>query len=188
MIERIKISENFYLDEFWDAQTYHEHRLAKNLSSLIDALDDDMLYGLQAVRTFIDSPMSINDWWSTYVSTDGNIDKTLAIIKAKKIDQWSGVRFPTSQWYSKGSRHSFPKCDATDSTFKTQKLLQIAQSYVYYYWKELKITAMEVNVSWFHIDSRPIYKGQSKLFTFDMDSAEPNWKPKYTKQFIDNYK
>lgn len=182
---RINVTKNFYLDEFYDVKTYHMHYEANNLHYLIQCLDKDLLFGLQEIRDFINSSMTINNWWSTYVKTNYNLDATLKIVKAKQLRQWSGVRNKTSEYYSKTSMHSNYK--AVDPIFKTNKLLTIAQAFVYYYWEDIKITRMEVNVSWLHVDTKHV-PNQTSLFTFDVDSAEPTWKPKWTKEYIDNYK
>jgi hypothetical protein len=176
-MNRIELTKNFYLDEFYDVVTYHNHRLAGTLDQLADALDKKLLTALQKIRDYMNEPASINDWWKVYVKHNGDLKKTLAEVKAKRIDQWSGVRFPHSPYFSKGSQHSYTRRKAADVIFSSKDWLPKVQSYVFHNWKSLGITGMEVNVSWLHVDTRPLNPQAKRIFTFDMDSAEPNWKP-----------
>jgi len=183
-MNRYQLTKNFYLDEFYDVVTYHNHRIKGSLDQLANALDLVLISALQQIRDYMNEPASINDWWKVYVKHNGDLKKTLAEVKAKRIDQWSGVRFPNSPYFSPGSQHSYTRRKAADVIFKSNGWLPKAQSFVYHRFKTLGLGGMEVNVSWLHVDTRKLNPQAKRIFTFDMDSAEPNWKPFYKESQI----
>ena len=67
--------------------------------------------------------------------------------------QWSGLRTPDSPWYSPTSQHSFGR--AVDIIFKDIAAEEARKEIIRQREKMFPyITAMELNVSWVHIDVR----------------------------------
>lgn len=130
MSKRVKISNNFYLDEYIPESLYK--RLEKHTQVMIGLIDDRLIRADQILRDKF-GPVTINNWW------DGG-DRT-----------WSGLRLPESPVFSPNSQHTFGR--ASDKIFRDVSAEEV-RKYIEQDWKELGITCIEANVNWVHSDVR----------------------------------
>ncbi len=99
-----------------------------------ELLDDRLLITIDALRAHLGTAI-INDY------------------KFGGRRQWSGLRTPDSPWYSPTSQHSFGR--AVDIIFKDITAEEARKEIIRQREKLFPhITAMELNVTWVHIDVR----------------------------------
>lgn len=137
-MERIKLSKNFYLDEYIPEGLYRE--LEHKTHILIGLLDKRLIAADQRLRNIF-GPVTINNWAA---GGDRN---------------WSGIRTPDSPFYSRTSQHSWGR--ASDKLFSNATPEEV-RAYIKIHWKKLGITCVEENVTWVHSDVRYVMK-QRKL-------------------------
>jgi hypothetical protein len=90
MQQRIKLSNNFFLDEFVDPFTYF--KTPDNGRSLVNKM---MINAAQLFRDIVGVSCSINNWWSYYVENRNKktIDQIIKDIESSNtISKWSGIR------------------------------------------------------------------------------------------------
>ncbi|RKX19688.1 MAG: hypothetical protein DRP35_07285 [Candidatus Zixiibacteriota bacterium] len=139
---RIKLSTNFYLDEYIPPALYKKYA-AKHPNYLIGILDKNLILADQKLRDIF-GPIKINTWYS-------GGDR-----------QWSGIRTPDSSYYKQFSQHSWGR--ASDKIFLKVTSDEVRE-YIKKHWQELGITAIEKGVSWVHSDVRQILS-QTEIFVF----------------------
>lgn len=130
MSKRVKISSNFYLDEYIPELLYK--RLEKHTQVMIGLIDDRLIRADQILRHKF-GPVTINNWWNGGPRT------------------WSGLRLPESPVYSPNSQHTFGR--ASDKIFRDVSAEEV-RKYIEQDWKYLGITCIEANVNWVHSDIR----------------------------------
>jgi len=141
-IKRISITKNFYLDEYFDKNTYN--RFIHKPHIMIGLLDDRIVRSDQMLRDKF-GVITINNWWS-----NGN-------------REWSGLRFYGSPQYSATSQHSYGR--ASDKIFKDISADEV-RKYIKQNWKELGITCIEENVDWLHSDVRALQDPNNLLIVY----------------------
>lgn len=139
-MKRVKLSDNFYLDEYIPKELYLHYEKIDKLHILIGLIDNRLIESDQRLRDIF-GPITINNWWD-----GGN-------------RQWSGLRTEECPQYSYTSQHSFGR--ASDKLFKDVTIEEVRKDIVKE-WKYYKITCIEDNVSWLHSDVRYI-KDQKEL-------------------------
>lgn len=131
-MERIKISENFYLDEFIHPNLYK--KFGKKSRWFIDQRIIDIV---QYIRTATGKPITVNTW-----ATGGNFKER-------------GIRDPKTTTGAKYSQHKFGK--AVDFTVSGMSADEVRKK-ILGEWKddlmELGLTSIEMGVSWVHCDIR----------------------------------
>ena len=129
-MKRIKVSENFYADEYIPRELYvdiwHKPWVVRGL------IDYRLIEADQKLRSIFGATQ-INTWWN---GGENNA---------------SGLRLPTSKFYSNTSQHTFGR--ASDKHFLNYTAEEV-QEYVKKHWKELGIYGLELGVSWVHTDVR----------------------------------
>ena len=133
---RIKISKNFFLDEYIPEQLYK--RIEKHVTVMVGLIDNRLIQADQKLRDHF-GPVTINNWWN-------GGDRT-----------WSGLRTPDSPYYSQSSQHTFGR--ASDKLFTNASPDEV-RNYIEQNWKELGINCIEANVNWVHSDVRAIQGNQ----------------------------
>lgn len=131
-MERIKVSQNFYLDEFIDEALYNSMQDKESLKNLIDP---KMFLAAQRLRDFLGVPLTINNWASGGVR------------------QWSGLRTSSSPYYSVTSMHSFGKALDIISTRMSAEAMRTRINYNYHLFRDV-ISRVEADVNWLHIDCK----------------------------------
>jgi len=128
-MERIKLTDNLFLDEYIPKDLYLKYSSVPHI--LIGLLDARLIEADQKLRDVFGS-VTINSWWN---GGDRN---------------WSGLRTPDSSFYSPTSQHSFGR--ASDKLFAVPA--EEVRQYIQEHWQELGITCIEDRVSWVHSDVR----------------------------------
>lgn len=129
-MERIKISKNFFLDEYIPKKLYIKYE--KKPYRLLAMLDGRLVNADQLLRNEF-GPITINNWWND------------------KDRNWSGIRTPDSKDYSFTSQHTWGR--ASDKIFHTATAEQVRE-FIKQYWKKLGITCIEDDINWVHSDTR----------------------------------
>lgn len=101
--KRIKVAENFYLDEFVDPHTYFYE-----LDNGFGLVDDRLFDVAQLLRDYYGSGIRINSWWWYYEKY--KLEKTsskivIGIENHSKISKWSGIRTGRTSIGSSRSAH-----------------------------------------------------------------------------------
>ena len=135
---RIKLSENFYLDEYIPKDLYNKYIHKPHI--LIGLIDERLIKADQALRDKF-GPVNINTWYN-----GGN-------------RHWSGLRTPESSYYTPASQHTYGR--ASDKIFLKTNAAEV-RKYIKENWEKLGISCIEDNVSWVHSDVRYI-KDQKEL-------------------------
>jgi hypothetical protein len=141
-MDRIKLSKNFYLDEYIPQGMYHAWKHRAHI--LIGLLDKRLLHADQKLRDVF-GPTTINDW-----ATGGERN-------------WAGIRTPNSPFYSQMSQHSWGR--ASDKLYKNATAEEV-RDYIKTHWKELGIACIEEGVSWVHSDVRYIMDQKELLLVY----------------------
>lgn len=141
-MDRIKLTKNFYLDEYIPEGLYKELHTKPHI--LIGLLDKRLLATDQKLRNEF-GPVTINNWW-----TGGERN-------------WSGIRTPDSPFYSRTSQHSWGR--ASDKIFASATPQEVRE-YIKLNWKKLGITTIEENVGWVHSDVRYVMDQKELLLVY----------------------
>lgn len=141
-MERIKLSKNFYLDEYIPKSLYKEFEHKTHI--LIGLLDRRLISADQKLRNVF-GPVTINNW-----ATGGERN-------------WSGIRTAESPFYSRTSQHSWGR--ASDKIFSNASPQEVRE-YIMENWKKLGISCIEENVSWVHSDVGYIMDQQELLLVY----------------------
>lgn len=152
-MNRIKVAQNFFLDEFVDPVTYFteaDHGLSKIDSALIDLA--------QLLRDEYDSPVYINRWWD-YLPKDMNgFDpvKFLNEMIKKKVPVWSGLRTLLCKIGAIKSAHRLGK--AIDPKGDEKRFMQIVRDNAKkFYEKGLRrLEDISITNGWLHMDTHPL--------------------------------
>ena len=129
---RIQLTENFYLDEFIDKDTYLSYEAKGELWKLTLCLDKRIINGVQLLRDKIGVPLVINNW-----STGFNRN-------------WSGLRNNKSPYYSETSQHSYGRAIDVVSGLGGE----LMRKFIDKHWVDFKpyFTRVEGGVDWLHVD------------------------------------
>ena len=130
MRKRIKISDNFYLDEYTPKELYQE---LEHKPHILRGLIDRRLVEADQMLRDIFGPTTINNWWH---GGDRN---------------WSGLRTPDSPVYSPNSQHTFGR--ASDKLYKNATASDV-RAFIKKKWQTLGIKCIEDEVYWVHSDVR----------------------------------
>lgn len=110
--ERIKVSKNFFLDEFIDPHTY---LISEDRG--LSILDFRLIKIAQRLRNKINRPLGINNWWGYFEENECDTpydeiikdieSNSVLTIRGKKnrIFKWSGYRPPHCKIGAKRSAH-----------------------------------------------------------------------------------
>lgn len=129
-MNRIKISNNFWLDEYIPEELYLKWKHKPH--RLMAMIDSRLVLADQLLRDEF-GPVTINNWW-----TGGDRN-------------WSGIRTIGSPYYSQTSQHSWGR--ASDKIFHDASAGKV-RAYIKGMYEELGITCIEEGVSWVHSDVR----------------------------------
>lgn len=139
-MSRVKISKNFYLDEYFPKELYLKYANAGRLHVLEWRLSKMLVESDQMLRKAL-GPLTINNWW------DGG------------PRNWSGFRTTDSKYYSEDSFHSWAM--ASDK-IPHETDIDDCISYAKNNYEVLGIGGLEVRATWLHTDVR----NSDKLIVF----------------------
>ena len=149
-MDRIKVQDDFFLDEFIDPFTYfHE---SDNGMSLID----EQLFNIaQQLRDCYEKPISINNWWPRYKEMEGILrtSEIVSIIENGGYHIWSGYR---SHRCNIGSKHSAHRLgQAIDPKGDEKAFLQIVKDNTcdFYTMGLRRLEDIRITPGWLHMDT-----------------------------------
>jgi len=159
-MERIKVSENFFLDEFVDPHTYFNE--TDNGLSLID---NDLFKIAQHLRTLYGAPIGINNWWHYFKENQENLS-CVDIIKEieshtflwwngarRKVYKWSGIRTERCPIGAAQSAHKLYK--AIDPKGPAKELNQLVEDNPKSFY-DIGVRRLEdyrITPGWLHLDT-----------------------------------
>ena len=141
-MERIKVSNNFYLDEFIDPHTY-----INDLHHGLNLLDFRLIQIAQKVREFCGKPLFINTWWDFQDKSISEIENDTSIRK------WSGLRTSRCNIGAKNSAHKLGK--AIDLKGNQKELFGLVKENA----KEFhaigvrRLEDPNITIGWLHVDT-----------------------------------
>ncbi len=151
MNERIRVSQNFYLDEFVDPFTYLNE--SDNGLSKMDPRTFDLA---QLLRTKKGSSISINNWWGMYLKllAEGKTIKQIIrlIENSRAVNKWSGYRPPHCRIGAKASKHR--KGEAIDPKGNQNELFKIVKASIkeFYRFGLRRLENPKITSGWLHMD------------------------------------
>jgi hypothetical protein len=154
-MERIKVTENFYLDEFIDPHTYlnsSDHGLSK--------IDTRLFAIAQRLRDYYGRSIKINSWWWYYLKYRYDIPNYRIIYRierAKTISKWSGIRTDRCKIGATQSAHRIihgGRGRAIDPKGDQNKLYQIVKENAeeFYHLGVRRLEDPSITSGWLHID------------------------------------
>lgn len=151
-LKRIKVSNNFYLDEFLDPYTYLFDK-----DNGLNIMDFRLFQIAQKIRELYGKPLFINTWWNRYLDLKSqgyvDIDIVKFIENDNSIRKWSGLRTNRSDVGGKNSAHR--KAKAIDLKGNGKKLYELVKANA----KELynlglrRIEDKKITTTWLHADT-----------------------------------
>lgn len=147
--------KHFKLEELVDRTTFET--LGNKAWSLFS---EEVLFALDDFREYINAPVTVNDW-----ARGGSM-------------QWRGYRTPkkAKEFGAAHSQHAFtfkdglwiPLCNAFDCTVKGYSAPEARAEILAHQDNELlkRITRLEANVSWVHLDCGAVPEGKQRIYLF----------------------
>ena len=150
-MDRIQVSENFYLDEFIDPHTYFND--TDNGRSRLDIV---LIAIAQKLRTLYEEPIFINNWWKTfkkYEKTRTKIQIIAIIENDDNIYKWSGIRTIRCRIGASKSAHRLGK--AIDPKGDEQKMFNIVKNNAkeFHAMGVRRLEDVSITKGWLHIDT-----------------------------------
>jgi hypothetical protein len=150
-MDRIQVSENFYLDEFIDPHTYFND--TDNGRSRLDIV---LIPIAQRLRTLYGKPIYINNWWETFKKYEQSRSKIqiIAIIENDNgINKWSGIRTIRCRIGASKSAHKLGK--AIDPKGNEEKMFHIIKNNAkeFYTMGIRRLEDISITKGWLHIDT-----------------------------------
>lgn len=149
-MERISVSNNFFLDEFVDPFTFFtdaDHGLTK--------LDPKLIECVQLLREKANHSININNWWGYYVSNKGKLSNSQIIsnIESGNYSKWSGFRSVKCPIGAKASAHKLGK--GADPKGDQKALFKIVKDNAKEFY-DLGLRRLEdpkITKGWLHMDT-----------------------------------
>lgn len=176
MIQRIQVSNNFYLDEFIDPVTYFtdaDHGLSKIDPSLIDLV--------QLLRDLYGSSININGWWKHLPQVNDMFDafEFLNFCIAKKIPVWSGFRSDKCTIGAKGSAHRLGQAQDPKGDEKEFFKIICENAQEFYDAGLRRVENVEFTNGWCHMDTSPKNHHPGKIRIINPATGNPNTSNKH---------
>jgi len=154
--KRIKVSRNFYLDEFIDPHTYFS-----NDDHGLSLIDDRLFEIAQHLRVLYGKPISINNWWSYFQEHKNTapIDELIEKIENNNsLNKWSGTRTNRTTIGAKASAHRIlkkRKCQAIDPKGYEKQLFKIVKHHAEAFYKLglRRLEDISITKGWLHMDT-----------------------------------
>lgn len=146
-MSRIKVSQNFYLDELIDPYTYftdEDYGLSKLDPSIIDVA--------QLMRSLLNKPLVVNNWWGKHLDKE-EAERVKAIEKDNSIRKWSGFRPAHCPIGASKSAHKYGQ--AIDLKGNELEMLKIIEdnARLFYRIGLRRLENPKITKGWFHIDT-----------------------------------
>lgn len=150
-MKRIKVSENFYLDEFIDPYTYFNTE--DNGLSLIDKR---LFCIAQLLRDYYGKSIRINNWWSYYKDKIKHLElKTVIelIEDNETLSKWSGIRTKRTDVGSVRSAHRKFKAIDPKGNAETFYNIVIENAKDFYELGLRRLEDIKLTPTWLHMDT-----------------------------------
>lgn len=151
-MQRIKITQNFYLDELVPPSTYF---LTDDRGKSI--IENDAIHCMQLLRSLKGSSIGCNSWWRLYEDLhekgDMTINEIIEYIEAsRKVSKWSGYRPPHCTVGAKRSMHREGK--AYDPKGDQMQLFEIVRKNAKDFYKAglRRLENPSITKGWLHMD------------------------------------
>ena len=149
-MERVNISENYFLDEIIDPHTYFNTK--DNGRSLID---QGLINSLQLLRELYGKPLPINNWWGFYITNKDKkgIIQIISEIENSNISKWSGYRSPRCTIGAPASSHRLGK--GGDPKGNEDELFEIVKKNAVAFYKVglRRLESPKITNGWLHMDT-----------------------------------
>jgi len=153
-MERIRVSANFFADEFIDPYTYIVEKKREVPKKLIDIA--------QFIRDKVNQSCTINNWWREYLNlkkTNKYTDLQIAELleKNSSVFKWRGLRTPRAGVGSPTSQHRlFNAIDISSSGYDGNRWENFVSDNVadLYTLGARRIEDKSIATTWLHIDGR----------------------------------
>jgi hypothetical protein len=150
-MERISVSNNFFLDEFVDPYTFFNE-----VDNGLSLIDKKLIDCVQLLREKHGKPIRINNWWAYYIANKDKktIDEIISDIeKSKTISKWSGLRTERSKIGAPASAHRLGK--GADPKGNSTELLKVVEDNAKeFYNKGLRrLEDIKLTPTWLHMDT-----------------------------------
>lgn len=165
--ERIKVTDNFSLDEFVDPYTY---LFETNFG--LNQIDLKIFQIAQKIRELYGKPLYINTWWATYLSMKENNYSDIDIVKfienSNGLRKWSGLRTVRCDIGAKNSAHKTGQ--AVDLKGDGEALYKVVKNNA----KELyclglrRIEDKKITKTWLHADTLERYTKPNSIRVVDL--------------------
>ncbi len=178
-MERIKVAENFYLDEFIPRHLYVRYHHKPHI--LLNLILPEVFEIAQKLRDKY-GPMYINDWWGM------DARMFYVAMKAKTVRNWSGLRTPFwtdfdkihswknfiiyhNKYYSEAASHS--RGSVFDAKFKDHQNTDHIVEDLRLNHKVYGITELETGTgTWVHTGIRLNYEDEDSLYIYAKKSKK----------------
>lgn len=151
ILQRIEVSDNFFLDEFIDPFTYLTSK-DRGLSKM----DFNVFNICQELRNDLNSPLSVNNWWSYFIENECDTPYTEIIQNIERsntINKWSGYRPTHCRIGSRYSAHRLGK--AADPKGNSKILMNLIRDNPnkYYNIGLRRLEDIKLTPTWLHVDT-----------------------------------
>ena len=149
-MERIRLTENFYLDEFVDPVTYFT-----DIDNGLARLDFNIVKCVQLLRTKAGHSININGWWKHLPEDVNGFDpvKFLNEMISKRVPVWSGFRSELCKIGASKSAHKLGK--AVDPKGNQKEYYKIVEDNAqeFYALGLRRLEDISITNGWLHMDT-----------------------------------
>lgn len=149
-MERIKVSENFFLDEYIDPYTYFNTK-----DNGLSLMDPKIFSIVQKLRELKGSFITINNWWYYYILNRDNmpIREIIKNIEDSGFYKWSGWRSDRTNVGSSKSAHRVGK--AADPKGDQNELFKLVKDNAkcFYFMGLRRLEDPSITNGWLHLDT-----------------------------------
>jgi hypothetical protein len=148
MVERIKVSKHFHLDEFVDPFTYFTEN-----DRGISKIDNRLFKIADLMREKLGKPLRINNWWAFYAANSEKSNEWLIKkIEASYYSKWSGFRSIKCRIGAKLSAHKLGR--AIDPKGDEEAMFKIVKDNIkeFYNLGLRRLEDPSITKGWLHMD------------------------------------
>lgn len=148
-MERKKLTDNYFLDEFVDPHTY-----LNEPDSGLSKIDIRVVGCVQLLRRLYNKPIQVNNWWSYYFANMNQKDaaKIISEIENGSLSKWSGYRSVRCTIGAPQSAHKLGK--AADPKGNEKELMAIVENNAAEFYKLglRRLEDIRITKGWLHMD------------------------------------
>lgn len=145
-MERKKLTENFYLDEFVNPRTYFNSK-----DNGLSQIDLRIVIIAQAFRSLKGSSMTINNWWSFYLANKDKSNVIELIENSRSIRKNSGLRHINCKIGAKHSTHKVGQAIDPKDKGELYKIL-VDNAKLFFALGVRRVEDEKLTPGWLHVD------------------------------------